>query len=326
MKETILTDDQLRGVIDLREKGMSWMGIQRATGVSRRVAKRNYDQWQKKQSRKGYDEALKEVAAQEYRRHLDLLSRLANSLIDSLDVPEPFTDVRSAHEVLSQVMATDIYQEELPTRAFSSEPAREKRIRHMNELLLGSLREHTRRDVPWKMLDKWELNRDNCVKSIGETRTEVGELLQNILEQKLELKGKLERPGRSQKLLQDFTDSIVTHLWSGDVLAEEVGLTVMKGEGLIHRGSAWVVFSDRAPERRQFVFDGDTDNVATANEVKCVAEWVLDNFRKGKPELIERMRTEVPAVQEATDRLGAALNPLALRRIVLNTRCSICPI
>src|SRR3989304_6932392 len=112
MKRILLSSSQLEQVLDFREKGLSWIKIEKATGIARRIAKREYDGWSAKKSQRQLEDARKEVVAQEYRIHLDLLSRMANFLLDSLVIPHPLTDLRRADEVMSQFLAKDFYQDQ----------------------------------------------------------------------------------------------------------------------------------------------------------------------------------------------------------------------
>ena len=52
MKKVLLSHDQLEQVINLREKGLSWVKIEKEKGIARRIAKREYDQWLAKKSQR----------------------------------------------------------------------------------------------------------------------------------------------------------------------------------------------------------------------------------------------------------------------------------
>ena len=69
MKRVVLSNSQLEQVLSLRQNGLSWVKIQRETGIPRRIARRDYEESQQRQ----LESARKDVAAQEYRLHLDLL-------------------------------------------------------------------------------------------------------------------------------------------------------------------------------------------------------------------------------------------------------------
>ena len=45
MKKIVLSHNQLEQVLNLREKGISWVKIEKETGIARRIAKRKYDEW-----------------------------------------------------------------------------------------------------------------------------------------------------------------------------------------------------------------------------------------------------------------------------------------
>ena len=103
MKKIVLSNSQIQQVINLRDSGISWVKIEKETGIARRITKREYDEWAAKQSQRQLEDARKEVAAQEYRLHVGLLSRMAEFLLDSLVIPAPLTDLRMADEVMWQL-------------------------------------------------------------------------------------------------------------------------------------------------------------------------------------------------------------------------------
>ena len=140
MKKIVLSNNQIQQVVNLRDSGISWVKIEKETGIARRIVKRDYDEWAAKQSQRQLEDARKEVVAQEYRMHLDLLSQMANLLLDSLVIPHPLTDLRRADEVMRQFLAKDIYQDQPSFGPRLGDQRRDKRVIRMNELLFKSLR------------------------------------------------------------------------------------------------------------------------------------------------------------------------------------------
>jgi len=328
MKKIVLSNSQLQQVINLRDIGISWVKIEKETGIARRIAKREYDEWVGKRSQRQLEDARKEVVAQEYRMHLDLLSRMANLLLDSLVIPHPLTDLRRADEVMSQFLAKDFYQDQPSFGPRLGDQQRDKRVIRMNELLFKSLRDHTQRKVPWQALDEWKEARNSCVGDIIKMRKEINKVLTNIMNQKAYLKKKLDKVYKNARVIEDVIGGIMTNTWLNGVTGVNSKVIVMKGASLTSQGTAWINFNNNTPAEIKITFDreGPSDNEFLAREVSGVSRWAIENLLKGKSDLIQKMKREVSKMQENNSRLEAVLNPLVLRPIILNTQCDICPI
>lgn len=328
MKKIVLSHNQLEQVINLHENGASWIKIAEETGIARRIAKREYDDWLANQSQRQLQEARKEVVGQEYRLHMVLLSRMAEFLLDSLVIPDPLTDLRGADEVISQFLEIDFYQDQ-PTFALQlGNRQRDKRVVRMNEFLFKSLRNHTKRTVPWQVLDEWKEARNRCVENIIKMRREISEVFTNILKQKPTLKEKLEKSYMNSRVIDNIEKGILLNVWLNAVMGKSSQVTAMKGVSLTKQGTGWVVFHDKAPAETNVTFDGECpgNNELLAKEVTDASKWAIKNFFQLKKDLIDKVRNEVQEMQESTDKLEAILNPLVLRPIILNTQCDICPI
>ena len=328
MKKTMLSHSQLEQIINLRENSLSWVKIEKATGIARRIAKRDYAEWCAKQSQRQLEDARKEVAAQEYRMHLDVLSKMAEFLLDSLVIPDPLTDLIRADEVISQFLEKDFYQDQPTFELRLGDRQRDKRVVRMNELLFKSLRDHTERKVPWQVLDIWKGSRNSCVEDIEEMRKEISEVFTNILNQESMLKEKLDKGYMNSGVTENIKNGILIHMWLNGVMGKNSQVTAMKGVSLTKKGTGWVVFHENAPAETNVTFDRESpsDNEWLARKVSDVSKWAIKNLLRGKVDLIEKVKKEVHKMQESTDRLEATLNPLVLRPIILNTQCDICPI
>jgi hypothetical protein len=328
MKKIVLTNSQIQQVIDLHDKGISWVKIEKETGIARRIAKREYNEWGAKQSQRQLEDARKEVVAQEYRIHLDLLSQMANLLLDSLIIPHPITDLRGGDEVIRQFLSKDIYQDLPLFRLRIGNEQREKRVIRMNELLFKSLRDHTERKIPWQVLDLWKEVRDSCVKDIGEIKEEIHKVFTNILKQKSKLKEQLDKSYKKSSVIENVEKGILINIWLDSILGVKSEVTAMKGASLFNKDISWVVFHKNAPEVTKVTFDRESphDNERLASEVSDVSKWTITNILELKSELIQKMKKEVSRMQENVNQLETVLNPLVLRPIILNTQCDICPI
>jgi len=328
MKKIVLSNSQIQQVINLRDSGISWVKIEKETGIARRIAKREYDEWAAKQSQRQLEDARKEVVAQEYRMHLDLLSQMANLLLDSLVIPHPLTDLRRADEVMWQFLAKDIYQDQPSFGPRLGDQQRDKRVIRMNELLFKSLRDHTERKVPWQVLDIWKGARDSCVKDIEYMKKEIHEVFTNILNQESKLKEKLDKGYMNSSVTENIKKGILINIWLSGITGVNSQVTAMKGVSLTKKGTGWVVFHENAPAETNVTFDRESpsDNEWLARKVSDVSIWAIANLLKLKSDLIQKMKEEVSKMQENASQLEAVLNPLVLRPIILNTQCDICPI
>jgi hypothetical protein len=328
MKKIVLSHNQLEQVIDLCEKGISWVKIEKEIGVARRIAKREYDEWLAKQSQRQLEEARREVVAQEYRMHLNLLSQMANFLLDSLVIPAPLTDLREADEVMSQFLKKDFYEDQPTFELRLGQQQREKRVVRMNELLFKSLRDHTQGKVPWQILDDWKKARNSCVEDLIKVRKEIREVFVNIAKQKPKLKEVIDKVNKDSNVLEHCVDGILTYMWLNDVMGNESKVTAVKGQSLTRQGTAWIVFHSEAPVQTRLTFNGENHdaNVDLAKDIVKASNWTITNLREGKGELIEDLQKEIHKMREAVSTLEVALNPLVLRPIILNTQCDICPI
>lgn len=328
MKKIMLSQSRVEQLLNLRESGLSWVKIEKETGIARRIAKREYDEWSAKQSRRQLEDARKEVAAHEYRIHLDLLSQMANFLLYSLVIPNPLTDLRKADEVISQFLEKDFYQDQLSFEVRLGDQQRDKRVIRMNELLFKSLRDHTQRRVPWQALDLWKEARNDCVEDIIRMKSEISKVFTNILEQKPGLGKKLDGIYKNANVIENVIEGILINMWLNGVTDVKSKVTVMKGVSLNRQGTAWIVFHNKASEETNCTFEREApnDNVLLAKEVSGVSIWAIENLLKGRNDLIQDIKRDVYKMQENTGRLEAVLNHLVLRPIILNTRCDICPI
>ncbi len=325
MKRVVLSNSQLEQVLSLRQNGLSWVKIQLETGIPRRIARRDYEESQRRQSQRQLESARKDVAAQEYRLHLDLLAHFAGNLVDAVDMPEMITELVGADKVMANLFSKDIYKEYQPIGLSVGEWQREKRIVSMNLLLFKSLRDHTRGKVPWKALDEWKAARDSCVHQVEAMRNELRTVLENILGQKPKLKRMLDA-GRRPDVFSQVVEGTLVNMWLSDVMGNEGVVTTYEGGSLTNRGTAWVEFHKKALEHTRLTFDdGDRqNNVDLAKGITEVSKWAISNLRALGT--ISEIKREVGKMQKAANELETTLNPLILRPILINTRCDICPI
>ena len=150
MKRVDLTPEQLENVIRHRQGGLSWLGIQNAAGISRRVAQRAYEQWERARSIRELENVRVKVGEIEFERHLDTLTRWAESLVDHLSLPEYPSFTTDAQTYFNKLMEKDIAPSpaEVMISPVSEDRARARNIRQ-NRLLFESIKEHTADIIRW---------------------------------------------------------------------------------------------------------------------------------------------------------------------------------
>lgn len=325
MKKVTLSDGQMEQVVKLRGSGLNWSKVQEKTGIPRRIAKREYEESQKKISQKQLDLVRKEVVAQEYQAHLDLLAQFAISLVDVLGIPEAIADLRSADEVMTNLISKDNYKEHEFLGIRFGDHQRERRVVSMNTLLFKSLRAHTLGKVHWEMLDEWKAARDSCIDKLDVIRKELGTVLENILRQRPQLKKMLDATKRTD-VLTHIVDDILANIWLSEVLGDVGGVTASRGASLLNKGTAWIDFHKKAPEHTRLTFSsGDRkNNEDLAKGIAEVSNQAIYTIRT--LEFISKVKSEVDRMQNTANELETTLNPLVLRPLILHSRCDICPI
>ena len=121
MKRIDLTPKQLEDVIRLRQSGLSWYRIHRATNISPKVAWRFYRQWEKARSIRELENVRVKVGEMEFEWHLDMLDRLAQNLVDHLSIPRPLRQQLANMKKIIRLYHLDIIPP-LRNQVFSPKP------------------------------------------------------------------------------------------------------------------------------------------------------------------------------------------------------------
>ncbi|MBI2853084.1 MAG: hypothetical protein HYX84_08345 [Chloroflexi bacterium] len=325
MKRVVLSDTQIEQILQLRKSGLNWVKIQGKTGIPRRIARREYEEVEKKQSQRQLESARKDVAIREYQAHLDILSHFAANLVDALAAPQQVANLGSADEVEQGFLSNDIYREYELVGLRLGDYQREKRVLNMNILLFKSLRDHTRGKIDWQTFDDWKVARDNCIKELETLKKEVVPALDNVLQRKSQLKKTLDAAD-DPRALDRMREGIILNLWLNDILGEKGTVMASKGISALKKGTAWVDFHQDASEDTRITFDSadQRTNSDLAAGVAELCKQAIFNLRATKT--VTAFVKEAGRMQEAAAKLETTLNPLFLRPIILNTRCEICPV
>ena len=320
MKRVDLTKEQLEDVVRHRQSGLSWLGIHNATGISRRVCQRSYEQWEKARSIRELENVRVKVGEIEFERHLNALDQWAGNLIDHLSLPVYPDFTTDAETYFERLM-----ERERDTAEPSGEgmlPAREDRARdrniRRNRLLFESLKEHTADRVRWDRLADWMAGWNTCSRIYPGVAAGVAEVVGTALDGIPGFDELFVTSRGQHKPSGILTEGIRDLLWkvivAGDIgaansLAQAEAVEVNNEEVLrITIGSRSLL----QKENREMVPSLVDLCRGLVNEL-----WNRDETKVIR-EAVDRMRGVV-------EELETELEPLVLRPHILTTRCRICP-
>lgn len=312
--------DELAKITKLRESNTSWLQIERDTGVPRQIAKRAYIERQLSLSREELKKAREAVAAEELRKHINYLVKLARSLLDVLDVSS-FSDKRSANDVLHNLWQSDILGE-WETELGHRQPTKREisRTTYHNLLLFRSLQDHSREKVDWEALPNWKAAWDACQVGRDKLKEEARDILSNILKQeKPSLTGNIVR--ESEKMLDGIVHAVWEYIlarWQyilTDKLDQEVTSIRLSQTAKI----TVIIFTEARPMTELVFTDADP-----AKRVLNICIWAANNLRIVGT--VKSLAEKVSIMKKAIKKLEEELDPLILRPMILNSpKCDLCP-
>ena len=319
MRRRDLSHKELAKVITLREENASWLKIQRETGVPRRIAQRAYEQWRHSQAREELKAARKDVAAEEFRTHLGLLTGFAESIVLSIGIQSSPTDMRDAKEVLSMLWQRDRLHEVDFIPAIDPTERGKRRAALQNQLLFESLRAHTYGRVRWQALGEWEdawnASRENLIK----LREEAHEVLSNILDQKPKLTDRIVKGSGKKDAIERMVDGVLHVVWTS-ILTGKLDQKFPLVRAMSRSdGMTQVIFGDSNLTLGLIFTEGDL-----AEEVAEACKWAAKNLDKGK--MTSAVAKQVNVMKERIKELEDMLDPLRLRPLILGTQCELCPV
>jgi hypothetical protein len=314
-----LSDEKLRRVIVLRETGSSWVKIQEEVGIDRRTAKRAYEDWERNQSREELKAARKDVAAGEFRNHLHSLIKLAESLLNTLDIPSSPNTTMSAEEVLLNLWQRDIAGE-YGAYGLSGGKPETSRILRQNQMLFKSLRAHTH-EKDWQTFDEWGNSWDTCIRILAKLRREARETLLNILNQKSNLTDRIVKGCGKKDAVKRMVDGVLHVVWQFLLAGKPDQQFPLVQAMPVGGGRIEVTFGQYNLTEGLIFTEADL-----AEQVITVCKWAAKNLCIGrKDDMVEPLMNNVNTMRKSIEELAEMLNPLKLGPMILNTRCDLCP-
>jgi hypothetical protein len=311
-----LSHEELAKVIRLRQENASWLKIQRETGIPRRIAQRAYEQYQRSQAREELKAARKEVAAEEFRMHLNLLTRLADNIVLTICIPSSPNETRHAKEVLDMLLQGDWLHEVDFIPAVDPTERGKRQMGRQSQMLFESLQVHTHAKVRWQALDEWEEAWDTCISDLVKFREEAQKILSNILNQKPKLIEKIVEVSRKKDAMERMIDGVLHMAWQ-QLLEPDQDFPVMQPMPL-GNGRTDLTFGKNHLTEGLIFTEADL-----AEEVAKACKWAAENLYKGNTTLA--IGKQINIMQERIKELEEMLDLLRLRSLILSTQCNLCP-
>jgi len=318
MKKKELSSIELKKVVELRHFGTKWTEIEKETGVERRAAKRAYDEWEKDQKMREQETVRFRVAAEAFHEHLSDLTRLAESLISVVHVPEKLRGLDNAEAALGRLLMGTV-QGGLETSPTSSQES--ARLVWRNTKLLNSLQDHTREKVRWEALEEWKKARTNAAEYSQELLLQAKEGIEDILNKQPGLTEKIKTAIGVNIGAADISRGLGETIWRGIVTGKLEEVHSWKGGGDVTKDNVWLEFYEGDSDTRLYLNDNEL-----AKEIKSMCQLVVSNLQEGtKSDVVEKLTKEVRLMQDTTRELEEGLDELVLRPLLLRTRCDLCP-
>lgn len=310
MRKRYVSDDELNQIIRLKQSGASWLMVQDQTGVPRRSAKQAYEDWQRNQSIEELKAARVDVAAEEFRIHVDILLKLADSIAVGLKAPETPQVTMDADQFLESLWEK-IYRE-----LHNYQP--DKRIEHRErrrlvrefQMLLKALEYHTREKVHWQLLEQWKEGWNTCIAPHNKLEQEAITIAASIREKETKLIEYIDNRSEQYNAAERMAESILQVIWKS------------------------IVDDTFDPDNPKIEFNFDlVDRTVSIPDENDLYKRVADIMSKvaaafcveRKKSIILPLLADVRGLNEAISAIEEMLNPLVLRPLILRTRCDLCP-
>jgi len=317
VRKRYVADEEMNHILKLKQAGASWLRIQKETGIPRRTAKLAYEEWERTKSGEEIKRARTEVAAEEFRYHLEDLIALAQVFVRSLYIPMPMSKIDNTDEILETLWKQDIRKEHRGSLGITEE----RQIIRENKMLFRSLQDHTRGKVRWQTFEEWKEALAIYIGHCSSLQAEARQVLYNILNQHREFKSKLLTAGKGIKPAEYMTRGVVEAVWRA-FLAREVE----EAEAFISTRS----FGDHAADvyfgKQASTTSLRLDDAKLAEEVADICRQAARNVSMKKLPLVGEIKRDTDTLDKKSKELEEMLNDLVLRPEILRTRCDLCPV
>lgn len=312
-----LTPEKLDEVVKQRQSGKSWLAVEKATGVSRRVGRRAYGEWEKKRSVRELEAVRFTVGQIEFQRHLDALSSWAEGLLDYLRVPDLPSDIKASAKVYLSLMMEKGPPGGAAAGTLPVDPGSRARNERHNRLLFESLKAHTADTVRWDSLGDWMAAWDKCFKVLpglaAMTKTTVAS------------------PGNESPGFEDWFPAAGSQASTGEIIVAGIVEALWKGvlAGSVSAAKETVYIEPAA------LYGDDAVHInigyrelykRESRKAGLLTGYCLDTLdRLWATSEASELQGAVKTMGRVLGELEGSLDPLVLRPQILRTRCPLCP-
>ena len=310
MRKRYVSDDELNQIIKLKQAGASWLKMQNQTGVPRRSARNAYEDWQRSQSIDELKAARVGVATEEFRKHVDLLINVAESLAGGLEVPATPKTTKNADELLYSLW--DKSYQELKNFQPGKTIEIRKRQRYIREyqMLLKSLQYHTQEKVHWEVLEDWKQAWNSSINHLKRLEGKADSIADNITKTDASLFEIINSKNGQDKVEGRLAQAVLTVIWQNIV------------DGTLNTENPEIYFSYELLDKNYPIHMDKELFEKIANTLRQVAEAFCAERKK---DIIQPLINDACRMSGAINTLEEMLNPLVLRPLILRTRCELCP-
>lgn len=310
MRKRYVSDEELHQIIKLKQSGASWLKIQNRIGVPRRSAKQAYEDWQRSQSIEELKAARVDVAAEEFRKHVDLLINVADSLADGLEVPKTPKMTMNADEFLDSLWEKNYRKIQNYQPDQTIEKREKQRFIREYQMLLKSLQHHTREKVRWEVLEQWKQAWNNNIGHLKKLEKEKGMVAANITDGDADLFNTINQQSGQEKIEDRMAPAVLGFIWQkiADGTLDPESPEININYELVDRSIPIRMEKD--------LFEKIAEILHQVAEAFCIER---------KEDIIQPLTDNVHRMNEAIIELEEMLNPLVLRPLILRTRCDLCP-
>ena len=330
-KRISLTEEQLERVTELRARGLSWSEVGRQLGVHRLIVQREHRNWEALHGQVRLREIRREVAAEEFKRHLHQVVSLAAALRTVIEwvltephwlgMDDPFTTRVGQAGSLS-------FLDDDPL-ATVDHAQRKRSWAHLYE----SLQKHLA-GVEWREREKeWGRRRRRCATLHGEWEMEALQRLDASVSA-VALRYKLDLQGQERERL---VDELIKLAWQTlvSMLTRDVarGMNEAEQSTFVHdlrKPLLSAIATAQAPSNHGWSLDIEGKEflagISDEEMAKAVREACVNGLTKtlSSPPARHALMA-LQDVKQASDSLSEVLEPLKLRPLLLRTQCSLCP-
>lgn len=320
MRKRFINDQEREKIIHMRKSRAGWLQIEKETGIPRRAAKRDFEEYQRMQSYEEMKGARRQVASEIYKQHLRDLIAIA-AVIPNLLADPALRDRRNDKKVLDDFVAVGILDRDKPSEFTRISPPDDVIVRH-NQTLIDSLRQHTQGKINWSALSEgfkswnaWQ----NCIQTL---ESKALTLIGNYLENERRDINSAKKTKSNKKLLSAMCNGVV----------ETVYRAVLNGrvEDIPNNISVEERETDKFVV--QFWCTGSTtefviDKKETADMILRVCKEAAIAITKGKEQeqTVENLTKALNNIRATRNQLVEELDELRITPQVLLTKCDICP-